>query len=97
MVAAQAGSHLVTPMMAPALVDHADVFSDIREYFASVRTLAAHNAGVLRSQIAEIASALRGGGAQPLLGLEPAQHTAQKKTLASRNGGTRVKDVRAEE
>jgi hypothetical protein len=66
-VAAQAGSHFVTPMMAPALVDHADVPSDMRDYFAAVQTLTAQNADELCAQIAAVTTALRGVGVQPVL------------------------------
>lgn len=66
-VVAQAGSHLVTPMMAPALVDHADAPSDARDYFAAVQTLTAQRSDLLHTQIGKVTSVLRGAGVQPVL------------------------------
>lgn len=66
-VIAQAGAHFVTPMIAPPLVNHADVPSDVRDYLAAVQTLAAQKVNMLRTQIAEVTSALRGVGVQPVL------------------------------
>ena len=54
-------------MMAPPLVDHADVPSDVRDYFAAVRTLTGQQAKVLLALSAEIVSALHAIGAQPVL------------------------------
>jgi hypothetical protein len=66
-VIAQGGAHFVTPMMAPPLVNHADVPSDVRDYLAAVQTLTAQKVNMLRTQIAEVTSALRGVGVQPVL------------------------------
>ncbi len=66
-IIAQAGVHFVTPMKAPALVDHADAPSDVRDYFAAVQTLTAQHAEVLLAQSAEIVSVLRAIDAQPVL------------------------------
>jgi hypothetical protein len=54
-------------MMAPALVDHADAPSDVRDYFAAVQTLTAQQAEALLAQSAELVSALRAIDAQPVL------------------------------
>lgn len=53
--------------MAPPLVDHADAPSDVRDYFAAVRTLTGQQAKVLLILSAEIVSALQAIGAQPIL------------------------------
>lgn len=66
-VIAQASRHFVTPMMSPPLADHADVPSDVRDYFVAVRTLTGQQAKVLLILSAEIVSALQAIGAQPLL------------------------------
>ena len=66
-IIAQAGAHWVTPMMAPALVSHAEVPSDVREYLAAVQTLTVQRASMQRSQIAEVTAALRRAGVQPVL------------------------------
>jgi hypothetical protein len=54
-------------MMAPPLVDHSDVPSDVRDYFAAVRLLTGQQAEVLLALSAEIVSALHGMGARPVL------------------------------
>lgn len=54
-------------MMAPTLVDHSDVPSDVRDYFAAVQLLTGQEAKVLLALSAEIVSALRAIGAQPVL------------------------------
>jgi hypothetical protein len=66
-VIAQASRHFVTPMMASPLVDHADVPSDVRDYFAAVSTLTTQQSKVLLDLTAEIVSALQPIGAQPVL------------------------------
>ena len=76
-VIALAGAHVVTPIMAPPLVDHADVPSDVRDYLAAVQTLTAQKVRMLRTQIAEVTSALRGAGVQPVL-LKGAAAVAQE-------------------
>ena len=54
-------------MMASPLVDHADVPSDVRDYFAAVRTLTGQQAKVLLVLSAEIVSALHAIGVRPVL------------------------------
>jgi Uncharacterised nucleotidyltransferase len=54
-------------MMAPTLVDHSDVPSEVREYFAAVQLLTGQEAKVLLALSAEIVSALRAIGARPVL------------------------------
>jgi hypothetical protein len=54
-------------MMAAPLVDHADVPSDVRDYFAAVRTMTAQQSKVLLVLSDEIVSALHAIGAQPVL------------------------------
>ena len=53
--------------MASPLVDHADVPSDVRDYFAAVRTLTAQQSKVLLVLSAEIVSALQAIDARPVL------------------------------
>ena len=54
-------------MMACPLVDHADVPSEVRDYFAGVGTLTAQQSKVLLVVSDEIGSALHAIGAQPVL------------------------------
>jgi hypothetical protein len=54
-------------MMAPTLVNHSDVPSDVRDYFAAVQLLTGQRAKVMLALSAEITSALRALGAQPVL------------------------------
>jgi hypothetical protein len=54
-------------MMASPIVDHAEAPSDVRDYFAGVRTLTGHQAKAMFIGSAEIAPALQAIGAQPVL------------------------------
>jgi hypothetical protein len=66
-VIGEASLHLVTPMLAPALVGHDAVPCDVQDYFAAVQTLTEQQARVLSRLSTETVSVLNGVDAQPVL------------------------------